>query len=371
MKLLIFADTTHPSQGVSHMIKFMLQGLKNNPKIQLYHVNTKFSSGAHDIGRAKFGKLLLLLKYLTHAAWLRIIHRINYFYYVPAPTKHTVMLRDIVVMLFCRFFFFKRILHWHSLGLGQWVTENSHSKFARLMHWLLSNAELSISLTEYGRADAAVFSAKHTVVVPNGIPDPCPDFALTLLPSRLSYPKKSYHILYMAHCTKEKGLFDTLSAISILHKQTNFNFHLTVAGQFPNVVEQERFNHYIQQENLHQVVHYIGFVQGKDKDTLLRQCDCLCFPSFFHTEAQPVVLIESLAYGMNIVTSNWRALPECLPSEEKHVVPIHRPDLLAKALQTTASHPSVIINRQHFLTHYNVNQMILNLKQAFADCSAM
>ena len=39
----------------------------------------------------------------------------------PAPGKHSALYRDWLVMLLCRPFFKRLVLHWHAAGLAKWL----------------------------------------------------------------------------------------------------------------------------------------------------------------------------------------------------------------------------------------------------------
>ena len=180
--------------------------------------------------------------------------------------------------------------------------------------------------------DAAYFQSKRTCVTPNGIVDPCPDFEESVRPIRvarltrrreiferktaLADDREEYRVVFLAHCTREKGLFDTLHAIALANQQLDaqmvpLRMHLTVAGAFLDESERQEFESW---QSAHRgEVDYAGFLDAEAKAKLLRESDCLCFPTFYSAEAQPVSVIEAMAFGLNIVTTAWRGIPELLP----------------------------------------------------------
>ncbi|KRE33789.1 hypothetical protein ASG82_22285 [Mycobacterium sp. Soil538] len=48
-------------------------------------------------------------------------------------------------------------------------------------------------------------------------------------------------------------------------------------------------------------------VTGTDKSRLFCQADIFCFPSFFKSENQSLVLIEAMQFGLPIVATDWRS----------------------------------------------------------------
>ena len=99
MKLLVFAHKPPPHHGQSYMVQLMLgafggdyrrtatqpkdQGITHSP-IECYHVNCRLSGAMDDIGQARLGKVVLLLKYCCEALWCRFRYNVRCLYYAPA-----------------------------------------------------------------------------------------------------------------------------------------------------------------------------------------------------------------------------------------------------------------------------------------------
>lgn len=376
MKLLVFAHTPPPHHGQSYMVKLLLDGLEDSP-IRCCHINAQLSSSMEDIGSMRRGKLLTLLKYCLQALWCRVRHNVNTLYYIPAPGKRSALYRDWVVMLLCRPFFSRIIFHWHAVGLTDWLNQHGTPIERWITKRLLGSPDLSIALANASSKDALYLRSKHVEIVPNGIPDPCPDFDTTLLPQRMARaaarrrtedppltetqrqgglplrgsvpPCETFRVLFMAHCTREKGLFDTLEGVRLVHEQLPGSIELTVAGAFVTPFEETEFN---QKTASLGYIRYVGFASGKQKDQLLREHDCFCFPTYYAAEGQPVNLIEAMAYGLNIVTTRWRSIPELLPNNP--LVPIQSPPAIAEALLASMHQEHFAQLRRHFLENYTV-----------------
>lgn len=371
MKLLVFAHTPPPHHGQSYMVKLMLDGLggdrRRTPRgapptedVECYHVNCRYSDAFEDIGSFRVEKMWLVLRYCLEAIWCRFRYGVRTFYYVPAPGKRAALYRDWVVMLLCRPFFRDFVHHWHAVGLGDWL--RSHGTWVErwMTHRLLGHCSLGIALAIPSMRDALWFRSRDVQIVPNGIPDPCPDFDEDVLPyrrARLAARRKLlagqtltdaerkdagddpevYQILYLAHCTRQKGIFDTLEAVAaanekLLQEGSPMRCRLTVAGAFLDPREETEFQYRVAQPDLLGKVHYAGFVEAEDKRSLLYYSDCLCFPTFYHAESFGLVVVEALAAGLTVLTTRWRALPDLLPADYPGFVPIENPSALARAL---------------------------------------
>lgn len=383
--------------------------------IQCYHVNARLSRRLSDIGDFHVSKLLLLLLHCLEAVYVRFRHGVKNFYYIPAPGKRFALYRDWLVMLICRPFFDRIILHWHGAGLARWL-ETCVQMRTRVLTWrFLKHADLSIVLSEYNRADAEKLLPRRLCVVTNGIPDPCPHFETAVLPrrrDRLAARKKIlsgeplsaeeraraggdphiFKVLYLAHCTREKGLFDTIEALALAngrlhHSAFPIRLHLTVAGEFVNQAERREFEARIARADLwtddppglaspdqppgrRACVTYAGFVTGEAKDRLMVESDCFCFPTYFYAENLSLVILEAMAFGMLLVTTRWRSMPELFPPDYPGLVDIRAPDQIARTLlgmMTSEAGPQF---RQTYLTRFTLAHHLGALARAIRQVEA-
>jgi glycosyltransferase involved in cell wall biosynthesis len=355
MKLLVFAHTPPPHHGQSYMVSLMLEGLGGDRRqapagapageVECYHVNARYSDHLEEIGAFRWEKALLLLRYCAEAIWCRLKYGVRAFYYVPAPGKRAALYRDWMVMLLCRPFFAQFIHHWHAVGLGDWLAREGFWWERWLTHRLLGAPALGLALAIPSMRDALWFRSGEVEIIPNGIPDPCPNAETEVIPAREKRLRARcagepgvFRVLYLAHCTAEKGLFDAIGGVRLLASQlaadrSPLRVHLTVAGEFLRDDEKARFMEMAQQPGFAETVTYAGFVSGAEKTRLLAESDGLCFPTYYHAEALPVVIVEALAAALPVVTTRWRGIPEILPPEHAAFVPARSPEAIAERLR--------------------------------------
>jgi glycosyltransferase involved in cell wall biosynthesis len=420
MKLLVFAHTPPPHHGQSYMVQLMVAGFggdrrKTRPSsggsssaqqppagervpgsafgIECYHVNARLSRKLEDIGDLRIRKFLLLLWYCLQAIWCRFRYGVTNFYYIPAPGKRSALYRDWVVMLVCRAFFKRMILHWHAAGLAKWLEIVVGMRHRSLTYRLMKQVDLSIVLSRYNRADAEKLFSRHIRVVSNGIPDPCPRFEQDVLPRRqarfaarrkllagqhltsddLKCTGEDPHlvkVLYLAHCTREKGLFDALAAAALAserlaERQAPVSLRLLVTGGFVTSEEEAEFKQIMAQPAIAQMVQYFGFVSGDQKHQLLREADLFCFPTYFQNENQPVNLIEAMAFGLPILTTRWRSLPELFPADYPGLVNIRSPEQVADVMLALMTSESGEGFRDIFLRTFTLERHLQGLAEAF------
>jgi glycosyltransferase involved in cell wall biosynthesis len=385
-KVLVFAHTPPPHHGQSYMIQQMLHGFggdQRDPKtakatdhgIACYHVNSRLSRHMEDIGEARIGKLGVLFWYCLEAIWCRFRYGLRTFYYVPAPGKRPAVIRDWMVMALCRPFFPRVVFHWHAAGLGQWLTQDARGFERTVTQKLLGHPSLSIIISDFNRADAELLRSKQTLRVDYGIPDPCLDFESSLLGERhrramgfqqaLDKPVSGtpntpvFNVLFLANCFRTKGVFVALEAFTKFQQKVHseapgLRTHLRVGGAFGDAADEDEFHSQIQRANASGTVEYLGFVSGAQKDAVLRQADLLCFPTYYPGENQPIVLIESLAYGLPAVTTHWRSIPDIYPPAWPGVVPIQDADATAAAMWKFLSFLDHERLRARYIEHFTV-----------------
>ena len=359
-------------------------------ELECYHVNARLSHNLEDIGDLRVGKLFLLLWYCLEAIWCRFRYGVKNFYYIPAPGKPSALYRDWLVMLLCRPFFDRVILHWHAAGLAKWLERVVRMRSRSLTYRFMKEVDLSIVLSKYNQADAEKIFSRQITVVSNGIPDPCPGFETEILPQRRAHfaarqkialdlaaqgddsdaDLRTIRVLYLSHCTHEKGLFDTLAGVKIANemlarRQSALAIQLMVAGTFVNAAEQQEWEELMKQPELAQQTRWHGFVSGEEKDRLLREADLFCFPTYYQNENQPVNLIEAMAYGLPILTTRWRSIPELFPSGYIGLVDVRSPEQIAEALLRLATIETGEEFRQIFLGTFTMEKHLAALRKAF------
>ncbi len=341
------------------MVRLFLEELgRSGQGFELYHVNLRLSETSADIGRWQLRKIPPLLNACAKALYLRWRHGPMAFYYVPSPAKRGSLYRDWVVMMLCRPFFPQLILHWHAVGLGQWVETIATSLERTITRSVLGKADLSIILAPELTPDVEPFWPKRVAVVQNSLPE-----TGVLPPPRHRTSGDRYEILFMGLCSVEKGFFDTLEAVALLHAHTPGAYRLTVAGAFENADAEKRFN--TRARDLTNAVRFVGFADGEAKRKLFTESDILCLPTYYQHEGQPLVLIEAMAHDIPIVTTKWRAIPSMLPMRYVWYVHPGRPEQIAEAIfqARRAGEPKGVL-REHYLLNFTPAQHTTALKKA-------
>jgi glycosyltransferase involved in cell wall biosynthesis len=133
-------------------------------------------------------------------------------------------------------------------------------------------------------------------------------------------------LLCVAQLTPIKGIPYLLEALSPLKKQRN-DFALNIVGDGPNRKEYEGM---VTNLSLGEVVRFYGLQPKKKVAEFMRQADLFVLPSLW--ENLPCVLIEAMASGLPIVSTNVGGISEIVDEETGVLVPPKNPEKLAEAI---------------------------------------
>jgi glycosyltransferase involved in cell wall biosynthesis len=171
-------------------------------------------------------------------------------------------------------------------------------------------------------------------------------------------------------------LFDTLEAVALANeelrrKPSRLRVHLSVAGKFWREVDRLEFERRIQRPDLagmagEPLVRYCGFVAEADKKRLFVESDCFCFPTYYEAESFGIVLVEAMAFGLPIITTRWRTIPELLPPGYHGIVPPKSPEKIAQVMLRHLQGEYDPGLRAWFLDHFTerqyTDQMVIALR---------
>lgn len=384
IRLLMMAHVPPPYHGQSVIVNHLVRGFRQSEEspFDCRLLDIRFSQDISSIGKAGVGKVAKLVRYA--AALLRewVFHRPDLVYYVPAPGKRVAAIRDWVLLGLARLLGIRVILHWLAGGLADWCEQRATAPEKWLSRLVYGRVALSILPVKCAAADADYFRPQCTRVIPTGIDDPCANFSESVLPQRLLRLRARtqadagtsgvvFRVLFMAHCMREKGLFDAIEAVRLANRQQagrGVGLTLDVYGEFPDAKEKQAFEVAASEATAEfaaafptasgPCVRHLGFVSGKAKADVFSSSDALCFPSYYPAEMIPTVVIDALAFGLPVVSTNWRGIPELLPADGLAVCPIQDSTTSADRLLEAIEFAAFAGYRQEFEKRFERHAMV-------------
>jgi len=128
--------------------------------------------------------------------------------------------------------------------------------------------------------------------------------------------KDKLNIVYLSNFIESKGYKDMLKVAKICKDNSVNKFNFIFAGKFYNAEDEKQFNDYIDDNKLREIIDYRGIVQGNEKLEMLRQGDVFMLLTRYPKEGQPISIIEGMANGMSIITTNYAGIPDLIEQNE-------------------------------------------------------
>lgn len=148
-------------------------------------------------------------------------------------------------------------------------------------------------------------------------------------------------VLYLSNLMREKGVLVLLEALQQL-KRRGVRFHARLAGQLETGIEAD-----VRQglESLDGCTEYMGPVRGEAKRQVLEEANVFVLPTYYPMEGQPISLLEGMATGNVILTTDHAGIPDVVGPNQGILIPVRDAEALADALQRIADDLSGAISR--------------------------
>ncbi len=162
--------------------------------------------------------------------------------------------------------------------------------------------------------------------------------------------------LFLGNLMRQKGVLVLLDACSILRKN-NQSFKCHFVGACSEDLPLSEIDSKIQELQLHENVVMHGPMYGQDKEAILQKQYIMVFPSFYHNECFPLVLLEAMKNNMAIISTDEGAIPDMvLQNKSGLLVEKENAQGLAKAMQSFIDFPHLATQMgQAGFEHYRTN----------------
>lgn len=223
--------------------------------------------------------------------------------YMTMTAKGVGFYKDLFVLIILKFFGIKTIFHFHNKG----VINNSKYRLNNLLYKAAFSNTKSILLSPYLYYDISKYVKKEDVYYcANGIPS-----SKNITESgknKIQNSQQPISILFLSNMMIEKGVFILLYACKIL-KNRGIDFSCHFVGAWSDVTE-EMFNQVVEEYNLSNQVTAYGQKYNDEKLYYLNNADIFVFPTYYHNECFPLVLLEAMDHSLPIISTFEGGIPE-------------------------------------------------------------
>ena len=336
-------------------------------RLQVLHVRLAFSREMDDIGKFQFSKILNLFCVICQIIYMRFRHNVRILYYPPAGPNRIPLYRDLAILLSTRWLFKHTIFHFHAGGVSELYCELPLLLrfFFRLAYF---GVEGAIRLSELTPPDGRNLEAKSEFIIYNGIED-----------HYISYEGRRSRntvceILFTGVICEPKGVLVLLEACNLL-RQRGIDFRLKLMGKFQTERFEVTVREYVVHHGLERQVTFLGVRTADKKWEAFANADVFCFPSFFESEALPVVVLEAMQFALPVVATRWRGIPSLVrDGETGYLVPIRDSSSVADMLQKLIQDPVLAKRlgergREVYLQDFMVEKHLKSMQDMFLSVS--
>ncbi len=319
-KVLFLLHLPPPIHGSSMVGQYIQQSKLINHEFDASYINLLASKSIAETGRLSLQKLLGFVKIKMKLISELIMDKPELCYFA-LTTTGAAFFRDAILVAILKTFGVRRVYHLHNKGVGD---KKNNFLYNFTYRFVFKNSKV-ILLSEYLYSDVEAFVRQEDVVIcPNGIPE------ATYADSEKN-AIRPIEILFLSNLIKAKGVFDLLDACRIMH-QKSMDFRCIFVGGEGDI-SKEKFEQKVIDNELEEVVSYVGRKIGKEKHALLAQADIFAFPTC--NDCFPLVLLEAMQFKLPIVTTNEGGIGSIVCNGESgYIVPQGNPESLVSKLES-------------------------------------
>jgi glycosyltransferase involved in cell wall biosynthesis len=298
-RILMILHLPPPVHGAAMMGQNIKESSLLNQRFEADYINLSTSDTLEGVEKIKAGKIKSLLK--IHRKIVQ--HLLHYKYqlcYITMTTSGPGFYKDLFMVLTLRLFRKKIIYHFHNKGISRHT-----NPVVKLLSWLAYHNTTAVVLSEKLKNDVTYyFKEENIFVCPNGIPE-----------KQEQTTEKVEHttcrLLFLSNMMEEKGPLVLLEACSLLKKEYQLNFECVFAGNWFDITEEE-FLQKVKQADLEKETRYVGAVAGEVKEKLFAEADVFVFPTYYHNECFPLVLLEAMQQRLPVVSTFEGGIPDMI-----------------------------------------------------------
>jgi glycosyltransferase involved in cell wall biosynthesis len=331
-RILFILHTPPPINGAAMVGQFIKgsEVIKGSFDADFINLTTSFS--LNSIGKSDIRKYFTVLQ--IQAKILKALNSRKYdLCYMSFTAKGAGFYKDLFVVAVLKLFRKNIIYHFHNKGVAQ----NSKNSLNKILYRAAFNNTRSILLSSHLYYDIASYVKKADVYFcANGIPATNGD--KTIIQNK-DQPCK---LLFLSNMMVEKGVLILLEACKRL-KDRNLSFECHFVGAWSDVTE-EFFLDSVQKHNLTEYVFGHGKKYNEDKLSFFHQASVFVFPTFYHNECFPLVLLEALEHSLPIVSTPEGGIPDIvIDGETGFLVPQQNIEALTERLSLLIQQPTLRI----------------------------
>lgn len=342
-KILFVMHMTPPVHGAAVVGDYIKKSEYINSEFECRYINLAVANGVDDINKFRFSKLFDVIS-LTR----KVVKEIRNFrpdiIYMTPNASGISFFKDFLILQSLKCAIgkdeIKIVLHFHNRGVKLFqdnpLYNYCYKKYFRGVKVMLLSRLLYDDVSKYVKIDDCLFCG-------NGIPD------FAKMSDRKKNSSNVLKVLFLSNMMKEKGVSVLLDAL-VVARENGMKFKADFVGGWHDITP-ALFNEYISEHGLENVVEAHGPKYGEEKTRFFENADVFVFPTTYHKECFPLVLLEAMSYGLACISTDIAAIPDIIDDQKTGFV-LHNENPksgtmhleLAKCLKRLAENPAMSID---------------------------
>ncbi len=355
-RIVFIGKIPPPYYGVSIWF-YTLKNADWPDSLDIKYLNNNINKELKSLGKINLSKIyknfLLYLRYLI--LLIRFKPEI-----VVVPVSQTTIgyLKDSIYLILNKIVNSKTIIILHGSKIDIWQKE-SNIIIKKYFTYTLNYAYGSIVLgNKLKYLFKPYFSHSRIYVIPNGID-------VNVIPAKNK--NKKLELCYLGNLLPSKGIIKLIDALKFLD-EIKEKIVLKVVGIWNDKKTKKYCIETVKNSRL--PVTFLGEKTGKEKYEILSNCDIFIFTPIM-PEGLPLVLIEAMAAGLPIITSNQGAISEIvIDGENGYIIDPVTPQKIAEKIRYLINNPEIRLkmgdkSRSLYEDHYTAKTMVKNYSDLF------
>jgi glycosyltransferase involved in cell wall biosynthesis len=317
--VIVVGPLPPPVHGVTVSTSLILANQRLRERFEIEHLDTSDHRSGANIGTWDLANALAAL-----GAIGRLTPRLRGpkgVVYLPLSQSTPGLLRDSLLVWTARLFGWKVAAHLRGSEFRAMFDRSP-----RLWRsWLRAMLRRLDSVAVMGESLRTLFTGlvapERIRVVPNGTPEP----------ESFGSGADPRHVLFLSNLKRRKGVVEAVqAALLVLEREPTARFTFAGSWESPELERELR----ARSEAADGAISFRTAVRGREKDRLLSSATMLLFPPV-QPEGHPRVVLEALAAGVPVVTTDRGAIAETVVDGEcGFVLPEPRPEEIADRVVT-------------------------------------
>lgn len=357
-KILIIGPFPPPISGVSLANEVVARGLVlKNWKVGT--LNTEYSKNlSSNHGTMSFEKIFFLKTYLLF--FKIFLYKIIY---ITIGQSFFGVVKYLPFILLGKILDKRLVVHLHGNHL---LNEYNSLKGIKkhVFYYIIASFDYGIVLSNSLRNNFHPFIKEENIFELNNFFEESLSIPKEKLISMKDY--KEIKVVFLSNLIEEKGINILLQTISKLNKK-GIIVKIKVAGK--KTIDND-LSHFFEELNH---LEYVGLVHGKEKQNLLVWSNVFCLPTFYKMEGQPISILEAMALGNLILTTEHAGITDICFNQNAVFCQKNNIENLTQILELLSNNLEIIKEKGLFNIDYSrekfsEKQFIENANEILLKC---